>query len=167
MPALNSLCGVMRGFMSVKLTEKVLDFLTPYAQSLGLEIIEVEYAKKFNGMNLTIIITKDGGIGIQDCERLHRLIDAPLDELNPTCDAPYILNVSSAGIDRPFKTERDFLRHIGKEIEIKLYAPLNGKKSIDGLLIDFNGDIITVESDGDKLQIPFKTAAKVTQKIIF
>ena len=105
--------------------QQVFDLVAPIAESFGLEVVEVEYAKKHDGMNLTVFIDKEGGITINDCEMLHRAIDEPLDQLNPTDDQPYILNVSSLGLDRPLTTQRDFIRNKGKEIEVntldKLY----------------------------------------------
>ena len=94
--------------------QQVFDLVAPIAESFGLEVVEVEYAKKHDGMNLTVFIDKEGGITINDCETLHRAIDEPLDQLNPTDDQPYILNVSSLGLDRPLTTQRDFIRNKGK-----------------------------------------------------
>lgn len=154
--------------MSNKITDIVYDMAAPFAESLGLEIVEVEYGKKHDGMSLTIYIVKPDGVSINDCEALHRMLDQPLDDLNPTQDAPYTFNVSSAGLDRPLKTERDYMRHIGKQIEIKLYAPIDGVKQIDGQLIKLEDDTIyIIDNSGKERALPVKSAAKVVQKIIF
>jgi len=71
----------------------VYNLAKPFADEFGLELVEVNYEKKHDGMNLTITIDKEGGVDINDCEKLHRAIDEPLDQLNPTDDHPYILNV--------------------------------------------------------------------------
>lgn len=138
--------------MSNKVSEVVFELVKPYADKLGFEIIEVEYAKKVNGMNLTIFIDKEGGITIDDCEALHMAIDEPLDVLNPTNDASYILNVSSPGIDRPLKAERDFKRNLGKEIVVKLYAQdEGGKKKYEGFLIKYDESTFTIKTaDGEE-----------------
>ena len=117
-----------------KVSDQVFELVAPIAESFGLEVIEVLYEKKYDGMNLTIVIDKDGGVDINDCEKLHRAIDAPLDELDPI-DCAYILNVSSPGLDRPLKTERDFKRNLNKKISIKLYKALDGKKNfVDAIM---------------------------------
>ena len=127
-----------------KISEIVENLIRPYAEQLGLEILEVEYAKKSNGMNLTVFIDKPGGVFITDCEKLHHAIDAPLDQLDPTQGASYILNVSSPGADRPLKTTRDFERNLGKEIIVKLYAPVSGRKKFEGLLKAFDEKTLTI-----------------------
>ncbi|MCM1534135.1 MAG: ribosome maturation factor RimP, partial [Corallococcus sp.] len=117
-----------------KVSEQVYALVKPIADSFGLEVLEVLYEKKYDGMNLTVIIDKDGGVTIDDCEKLHRAIDEPLDDLDPIEDA-YILNVSSPGLDRPLKSERDYRRNLNKKILVKLYKPFDGKKSYEGLLV--------------------------------
>ena len=80
---------------------KVLDIveekINPIIEKLGYEVVEVEYGKKVDGMNMTFYIDKKGGITLDDCEIVHKAIDAPLDEINPTGDEKYILNISSCG----------------------------------------------------------------------
>ena len=87
-----------------KVADQVLQLVQPIARSLGLEVLEVLYEKKFDGMNLTVVIDKEGGVSINDCEALHRAIDEPLDKLDPI-EGSYTLNVSSPGIDRPLKLD--------------------------------------------------------------
>ncbi len=150
-----------------KISDQVFQLVQPIAQSFGLEVVEVLYEKKFDGMNLTVVIDKDGGVTIDDCEKLHRAIDAPLDELDPI-DTAYILNVSSPGIDRPLKSERDYKRNLGKKISVKLYKPLNGKKSFDGILTEYDDETFTLQT-ADKTLIKFnkKDTAKVEPIIEF
>lgn len=150
-----------------KISDQVFQLVQPIAQSFGLEVVEVLYEKKFDGMNLTVVIDKDGGVTIDDCEKLHRAIDAPLDELDPI-DTAYILNVSSPGIDRPLKSERDYKRNLGKKISVKLYKPLNGKKTFDGILTEYDDETFTLQT-ADKTLIKFnkKDTAKVEPIIEF
>jgi len=113
---------------------------------LGYELYEVEYAKKQNGMNLTLFITKkDGEITVQDCEKVHRLADKLLDELNPTKDESYILNVSSLGLDRLLKVDKDFERALDKKVEITLFKPVLDEKSFLGVIVNFDSDKIVVK----------------------
>ncbi|MEG1711428.1 MAG: ribosome maturation factor RimP, partial [Clostridia bacterium] len=137
--------------MASKVETDVFELVKPFAEQFGLELIEVEYAKKVDGMNLTIYIDKEGGVMIDDCEKLHKAIDEPLDELNPTNDASYTLNVSSQGLDWPLKTDRDFNKSKGKEITVKLYTKdKDGKKKFDGVLEDFDEKTFTMDINGIK-----------------
>ena len=151
-----------------KISEKIEEFLTPIVEELGYEIVEVEFAKKYNGDNLTVFIDKPGGgININDCETVHNAIDEPLDELNPTNDKPYTLNVSSPGIDRPIVTDKDYNRNIGEVLEVKLFEAIQKKKLFVGSLIDFNAETVTLDIDGKTLEIERKKIAKATKYINF
>ena len=150
-----------------KVSEQVFALVAPIAEGFGLEVIEVLYEKKYDGMNLTVVIDKDGGVTIDDCEKLHRAIDGPLDELDPI-DTAYILNVSSPGIDRPLKTERDYKRNLNKKISVRLYTPQNGKKVYDGVLIAFDEETFTIElKNGNQITFNKKDTAKVEPIIEF
>ena len=152
-----------------KISEKVEEFIAPIVESLdkGIEIVEVEFAKKYNGDNLTIFIDKPGGVTIEDCELVHNSVDEPLDELDPTEGKPYTLNVSSPGIDRPIVTDKEYARNIGVELEIKLFESINKKKNLVGTLVAFNNDSIIVEINNENLEIERKKISKATKFINF
>lgn len=125
--------------------------LAPMVKEMGLELFEVTFAKKQNGMNLTLFITKKGGaVTIQDCEKVHRMADEALDDIDPTNDAPYILNVSSLGLDKALSTDKDFEHFLGSEVEISLFKPLSGNKHFVGKLLSFDKEKIVVESQDFK-----------------
>lgn len=139
-----------------KITEDVTLALTPVVEGLGMEIVEVEYKKIGADMNLTVFIYKEGGVSLDDCEKVHHAIDPVLDELDPTEDAPYILNVSSPGLDRPIVTPRDFERAKGTKVCVGLYKKRDGKKKFEGILLglvdncvelDVNDKIIKFEKE--------------------
>lgn len=152
-----------------KISEEVENFLTPIVENLGYEIVEVEFAKKYNGDNLTVFIDKkDGFIDIDDCEKVHNAIDGPLDELNPTDDKPYTLNVSSPGIDRPIVTDKDFNRNIGETLEVKLFQAINKKKVFVGELVSFDENKITLcDEKLGNIEIDRNLIAKATKYIDF
>jgi len=152
-----------------KIADVVEEFLTPIVEKLGYEIVEVEFAKKYNGDNLTIFIDKQGGgIDINDCEKVHNAIDEPLDELNPTNDKPYTLNVSSPGIDRPIVSDKDYNRNLGEMLEIKLFQAINKKKEFVGVLASFDENSVILEiKDGQKVEIDRKLISKATKYIDF
>lgn len=150
-----------------KISEKVCEFITPIVEGLGIEVVDVEFAKKYNGDNLTIFIDKPGGVTIDDCEKVHNAINEPLDELNPTDDKPYTLNVSSPGIDRPIVTDKDYARNIGEELEVKLFEPINKKRILNGTLIAFNKDSVILEINNENLEIERNKISKATKFINF
>ena len=151
--------------MKAKSNESIFEFLKPYAENLNLEIVEVEF-KVSKNPTLTVYIDKDGGVDLGTCELFHNAINAPLDEFDPYPQA-YTLNVSSPGVDRPFKTARDFEKNIGKMVEVKLFAPLNGKKFYEGELVSFDGNNVTINVLGNQLKIELNKIAKINQAIIF
>lgn len=134
--------------MAGKVKTLVQEKLTPVIEKLGYEVVDIEYSKEADGMNLVFYIDCDAGVTIDDCEKVSKVIDPLLDELNPTDDQPYIMSVSSPGIDRPLKTDRDFNRHIGKEIEITLFSKLDGKKNFKGELVSFDTTSVTIKTEG-------------------
>ncbi len=151
--------------MKAKSNESIFEFLKPYAESLNLEIVEVEF-KVSKNPSLTIYIDKEGGVDLDTCELFHNTINAPLDEFDPYPQA-YTLNVSSPGVDRPFKTARDFEKNIGKMVELKLYAPLNGKKFYEGELVSYDGNNVVINENNVQLKIELNKIAKINQAIIF
>lgn len=132
--------------MASKVIDRCNTYIVPVIEKLGYDVLEVEYVKKVDGMNLTFFIDKSSGITIDDCEKVNNAITDLLDEINVSDDASYILNVSSAGLDRPIKNHKDFLRNQNKQVEIKLYVPQNKQKTFVGSLINFNDNGYTIKT---------------------
>lgn len=155
--------------MKKNIATSVFDFLSKPIDDLGYELYDVEYAKKQNGMNLTLFIVKRDGttITIDDCETVHREADKLLDELDPTGDTPYYLNVSSLGLDRPIKTEKDFLYNKGKLVEIKLFQPLDNKKDLAGEIVGFKDGKVIFKIDEKEVEIDLKSIANCKLHIDF
>lgn len=147
--------------------DAVNEFLQPIVEELGYEIVDVEYVKKPNGMNLTIFIDSPNGIKIEDCEKVHSAIDAPLDELDPTNGAGYTLNVSSPGLDRPLSTDKDLNRNLNQMVEISLYSKINGKKQYAGVLSSYSEEHITIMDGEQEMTFERKSIAKITKYIEF
>ena len=141
--------------------------VVPIIEQLGYEVVEVEYVKKSDGMNLTFYIDKEEGIIIDDCEKVSKAIDDLLEELDPTEGVGYILNVSSPGIDRPLKTQRDFERNLNKEISITLFSKLNGQKKFDGVLVGYTDESVTIESKGQITEFKKEKIAHIVPVIKF
>ena len=151
--------------MQFKSVEEVHEAIKSTADGMGIEIVDIVFDNKSNA--LTIFIETESGVDLDTCEKFHRGIDAVIDELDPSYGEPYTLNVSSPGLDRPFKTKRDFERNLEKEVEVKLYAPLKGKKLIEGVLADFDENSVTVRTEKEELKISLNKIAKINKAIKF
>ncbi len=148
--------------------KQVEDLVTPIADELGLEIVEVAFEKKYDGMNLTIYIDKKGGVNLDDCEAFHKAIDEPLDELDPTNGSSYTLNVSSAGLDREIKTDKDFERNINEVLEINLFKKLGQSKKFVGELLNFDDSKVSIkDKKGNVIDIERNIISKATKYIEF
>lgn len=153
-----------------KIADAVTELVKPIVEGLGMELVEVLFVKTKEGDALTVFIDKEGGVSLNDCEAVHNAIDAPLDDLDPTDGKPYTLNVSSPGLDRPFKTDRDFAKHIGFKVETSLFAPIAGvgKKFVATLAAyDPQGGVVTLELDGKSVAIDRKDIAIIREHIEF
>lgn len=151
--------------MNIKPLSEIRAFLENYANPMGIEIVDVEWNDKIAA--LTVYIETESGVDLDTCEKFHNAISDPIDGLDPTYDKPYTLNVSSPGLDRPFKTDRDFERNIGKEVEVKLFAPLKGKKFLEGVLTGYDGNSISFKNGNEEFKIALNKIAKINKAIKF
>lgn len=121
------------------------ELLKPIVEAAGVEIYDVEYVKEGSDFYLRCYIDRDGGVNIQDCETVSRALSDQLDAEDYIEDA-YILEVSSPGLGRPLKKERDFERSLGEEVEIRLYKALNKQKEFTGILKAYDKETVTIET---------------------
>ena len=136
-----------------KVTEKVEALARPVVEDEGCELWSVEHVREAGSWYLRVFIDKDGGVGIDDCERISRRLDPILDEADPIPDS-YVFEVGSAGAERELKRPSDFEKFMGSEVEVKLYQPYEGKKSLVGKLEAYeNGDITVSSVELKKSQI--------------
>lgn len=131
---------------------KTEEILKPIAEANGVRIYDVEYVKEGSDYYLRSYIDKDGGVTIDDCEVVSRLLNEELDKADFIADS-YIMEVSSPGLGRTLKKDRHFEYCIGEDVEIKLFKSLDGCKDYEGCLKAFDKDTITVstESGEDKV----------------
>ncbi|MFW5987997.1 MAG: ribosome maturation factor RimP [bacterium] len=150
------------------IADEVYQIAKPIVVAHELDLVEVDYLKEGSDWILRIFIENpDGELSLSHCEKISKILSQKLDELDPI-ENSYVLEVSSPGIERPLKKEKDFKNNIGKLISVKTYAPYNGKKEFTGTLLDFKNDKIKIESD-DKgvIEIPFSKVAKSNLTIDF
>ena len=152
--------------MKIKSSEEIIKFCKPFADSLGVEICDVEIKQGKNPV-INFIINKPA-MDLDTCEKFHNAINEPIDELDPTNGVPYTLNVSSRGIDWAFKTDEDFISHIGQKVEVKLLNSVRGKKSYDGVLMAYNKTNVVIRvDDKDTFTIDMKNIVKMNEYIDF
>lgn len=151
----------------MKTTDVVDSLVRERIKELGFELDEVEYIKEYGSMVLTLYIDSPNGVTLDDCERVSRAVEPVLDENDPIEEA-YYLSVSSIGLDRPIKKDKDFQRNIGNKLQVKLYAPVNKKKELIGTLKGFDDESFTIAVDklGDVI-IKRKDAALIKLWIDF
>ncbi len=124
-------------------------FLLPVLAEHNFELWDVEYVKEAGTWYLRAYIDKEGGIAVDDCEVISRILSDWLDRSDFIEDS-YILEVSSPGLGRPLKKERDFERSLGEEVEIRLYKALNKQKEFTGILKAYDKETVTIETaEGD------------------
>jgi len=128
---------------------KTEEILEPLLTARGFELVDVEYVKEGSSKYLRAYIDKPGGITIDDCEVVSRELSDRLDEENFIEEA-YILEVSSPGLGRPLKKEKDYQRSIGQEIEIHLFQPEDGEKEFNGILKAYDAKTVTIEEQGQE-----------------
>ena len=131
----------------------------------ALELVDVEYVKE-REWYLRVFLNKEGGIELEDCQWISEQLGSKLDELDPIKES-YYLEVSSPGLDRPLKKERDFARHLGERVEVHLFAPINGEKMLVGELLRLENDVIFLQGAEGESAIPREKTAKVSLEIVF
>ena len=131
--------------------QKTEAILTPIVESRGFELVDVEYVKEAGTWYLRGYIDKPGGITVNDCEAVSRIFSDKLDELDFIEDA-YIMEVSSPGLGRPLKKEKDYVRSMGKEVEIRTYRPINKEKEFYGILSAYDESSVTITTEDQKEQ---------------
>jgi ribosome maturation factor RimP len=146
---------------------KVRDLLYPIMEQYGFELVDVEYVKERRDTFLRVFIDKEGGVLIDDCQRVSEALSERLDE-EDFIQEQYFLEVSSPGLDRPLKTPRDFQKNQGKEVEVKLYEPLHNSKLYIGVLQGLQDEtLLLTDTEGNDYAFPMKSVAVVKRVVKF
>ena len=139
-----------------EITSAVTEKCGKTAERMGFELVEVSLDREPTGKYLRVYIDKPEGITLDDCEQFHRAVLPMVEQVDYD-----FMEVSSPGIDRPLKTDRDFERNLGAEVEVRLFSPLDGKKAYSGVLAGYDRENLLLETDGEEKAIPRKSAALV------
>lgn len=129
---------------------KTEELVSPLVEANNFELVDVEFVKEAGTNYLRIYIDKEGGITIDDCEIISRALSDLLDEKD-YIDEAYILEVSSPGLGRPLKKDKDFARSIGEDVDIKLFKPIDKQKEFSGVLEAYDEKEITVKLDEETI----------------
>ena len=143
--------------------QAVTELLEPVFREDSVELVDVEYKKTGKTWTLRVSIEKSQGITVDDCQKLSREIE-DLIEVHELISVPYVLEVSSPGLDRLLKKERDFLRNKGKRIQIKTFLPINNKKQFSGTIKNFMNETLFLEDKSGILE--FKLGKIAQAKLI-
>ena len=134
-----------------KLTDRISDLARPVVEEEGCRLWDVEYVREAGTWFLRVYIDKDGGVSIDDCERISRRLDPVLDEEDPISDS-YVFEVGSAGADRPLKRPSDFEAFMGSEVEVSLYRPFQGAKSFVGSLEAYEDGAVVIRRGEESIR---------------
>jgi len=139
------------------------ELAAPVVESLGYELTDLTFEKKGKDWYLTLFIDSENGISLEDCEKVSRPVSEMLDEQDPI-EQSYFLEVSSPGMDRPLTKEKHFLSNLDKKIAVHLFAPMDGKKDIEGVLKSYTTDELTLELEtGELLTLENSKIAKANR----
>lgn len=128
-------------------------------------LVDVDFVKEGAHTYLRVFVDKTGGISIDDCQEISKKLSAKLDEKDPI-EVNYFLEVSSPGIDRPFKRKEDYEKNLNEYVEVSLYKALNGSKKVVGKLLKYDEDTVTVQEDEQEpLQIDKNQVSKINLAI--
>ena len=149
-----------------KISERVFDLVKPVVEDEGCSLWDVEYVREAGTWYLRIFVDKEGGVSIDDCERISRRLDPILDEADPVPES-YVFEVGSAGADRELKRPSDFAQFLGTDVEVKLYMPLEGSKVYVGKLLGYEEGAVTIDQKGKELSFAPAQIAQVRLYVSF
>ena len=150
----------------MKVSDIVYEGISPLFNG-DIRLVEVEYVKKNDGMHLVVYIDKEEGITLEDCVQVNRLIDDKLEELNPTNDESYVLDVSSYGLDKPLKYDWQFKKYTDKLVNVKLYRKIGELKEFVATLKANNDESVVFNINDENISISRDDIAYITPYIEF
>lgn len=150
----------------MKVTEIVTQFAKPIVEEHGCTLWDCEYVREGAERFLRLYIDKEGGVSIEDCEKIARAVDPILDEVDPIPES-YQFEVSSAGLERPLRRPSDFAQFMGSPVLVKLYRPYNGLKEFPGVLRDYQDGRVTVKAGKETITFEKSQVALVRLRVEF
>lgn len=149
------------------IADRAKEALTPLIEQAGYEVVDVDWSKSYGEYNLTVYIFKKGGVTLEDCEKVNDAVDEFLDKNDLTDGLAYNFNVSSPGLDRPVVTEDDFRRSLDTDIEILFKKPMGKKKKVNGILVQYDENTVTLVVKGKETVFDRQNAEIIRPYISF
>lgn len=134
------------------IAESIIEMVEPVINDEGLELVDVEYKKLGKTWTLRIFIDRDEGVTVEDCQKVSRQVEDMI-EVDDLIANPFVLEVSSPGLDRPLKKEKDFLRFKNKAVEVKTFSPIENRKNFRGTIKDCKNQILFLDEEGGPMEI--------------
>jgi ribosome maturation factor RimP len=150
--------------ISQEILDRVRVIADPILSNQGMELVELEYRREGKGWVLRLYIDKEGGVTVEDCSRASQEVGRSLD-VEDFISTPYTLEVSSPGLTRPLKSERDFIKYRNRLIKLKTIEPIENRRQFKGKLLGVSENRIEIEVDGGVFQIPLSNVAKANLEI--
>jgi ribosome maturation factor RimP len=144
-----------------RITRGVADLVEPILEGMGFELVDIEYVSQQGRWVLRLFIDKEGGVTIDDCASVSGELGDLIDVRN-FIDHPYVLEVSSPGLDRPIRKEKDILKVIGKRIKVKMATPVKGRRNYTGSLRDFKEGMLHMDVDGEPVSLDWRQVDKAS-----
>ena len=149
-----------------KISDKVFELARPVVEDEGCSLWDVEYVREAGTWYLRVYVDKEGGVSIDDCERISRRLDPVLDEADPIPES-YVFEVGSAGADRELKRPRDYELFMGSQVDVKLYKPVDSSKLYVGELCGYDNGSVTITFAGKELVFKPEQVAQVRLHVSF
>jgi ribosome maturation factor RimP len=147
-----------------EIVELVRAMIHPIVSNEGMEVVDVEYRRESGGWVLRLILDKEGGVTLDDCTRVSREVGRSLD-VEDVIQTSYALEVSSPGLTRPLKTEKDFLKYLHRLVKVRTVDPIQNRRQFKGKLLGVSENGVQIEVDGEIFQIPLFNVAKANLEI--
>ena len=147
-----------------EIIERVQTIANPILLNEGMELVDIEYRRETRGWVLRFYIDKAGGVTLEDCTRVSQDVGRSLD-VEDFISAPYTLEISSPGLDRPLKKEEDFIKYRNRLIKVKTFAPMENRRRFKGRLIGLSENRVEIETDEGVFLIPLSNVAKANLEI--
>jgi|TARA_B110000438_G_C15743280_1_gene619504 ribosome maturation factor RimP len=148
------------------ITNTVKELVEPALAEDDYELVDIEYKKQGTRWILRVFIHRPGGIGVEDCKKISRKID-DLIEVENIITGNYVLEVSSPGLDRPLKSEKDLLRNLNSRISLSTFTPINKYYTFSGIIQNVENEVLFLETNGGVLSVPIENIAKAVLEIKF
>ena len=145
--------------MSKEIVDRVRAIADPILYGEGMELVDIEYRRESKGWVLRITLDKEGGVTLDDCSRVSHEVGRNLD-VEDLIQTPYTLEVSSPGLTRPLRDEKDFMKYCHHLIKVKTLDPIENRRQFKGRLLGISEKQIEIEIDGGVFQIPLSNVAK-------